>query len=109
MEVHKHLGPGLLESAYQKAMECELALRGIPFQSQVALPVSYKGTKLGDAYRIDLLIDRALVVELKATKDIDDVHEAQLLSYLKFSGVKVGLLINFHKRLLKDGLRRLVY
>lgn len=106
MEVHRHLGPGLLESAYQKAMEKELTLRELPYRAQVSCPVEYKGESIGDAYRMDLIVADQLVVELKAVSSFDEVHEAQLLSYLRFSGASVGLLINFHKRLLKEGLRR---
>jgi len=107
MEVHRQLGPGLLESAYQRAMELELTLRDIPFKAQLARKVAYKGHDLGEAYRIDLLVADQLVVELKSIVEIEDVHVAQVLTYLRCSHCKVGLIINFHKRLLKDGLRRL--
>jgi GxxExxY protein len=106
MEVHRLLGPGLLESAYQKALEHELELRHISFESQRACPVSYKGIDLGEAYRIDLLIDGALVVEIKSVDEIANVHEAQLLTYLRFSRCPIGLIFNFRKPLLKDGIRR---
>ncbi len=107
MEVHRQLGPGLLESAYQRAMEIELSLRGIPFRPQLACKVDYKGHELGEAYRIDLLVADTLIVELKSISEIEDVHVAQVLTYLKCSHCRVGLIVNFHKRLLKDGLRRL--
>jgi GxxExxY protein len=107
IDVHRELGPGLLESAYQRALEHELGLRSIRFETQKTCPVSYKGILLEDAYRLDLLIERKVVVELKAIDALGDVHEAQVLTYLKFTGCRVGLLINFRVRLLKDGLRRL--
>jgi GxxExxY protein len=107
IDVHRELGPGLLESAYQRALEHELGLRSIRFETQKTCPVSYKGILLEDAYRLDLLIEGKVVVELKAIDALGDVHEAQVLTYLKFTGCRVGLLINFRARLLKDGLRRL--
>ena len=107
IEVHRDLGPGLLESAYQRALEHELTLRGIRFVAQKVCAVTYKGLLIEDAYRLDLLIEEKLVVELKAVDGLADVHEAQVLTYLKFSHCRVGLLINFRARMLKDGLRRL--
>lgn len=107
IEVHRELGPGLLESAYQRALEYELTLRGVAFTAQKVCPVSYKGLVIEDAYRLDLLVEHRLVVELKAVDALGEVHEAQLLTYLKFSQCRVGLLVNFRSRLLKDGLRRL--
>jgi len=107
IEVHRDLGPGLLESAYQQALEHELTLRGIRFVAQKVCPISYKGLLIENAYRLDLLVEGKLVVELKAVDALADVHEAQVLTYLKFSGCEVGLLVNFRSRLLKDGLRRL--
>jgi len=107
IEVHRELGPGLLESAYQRALEHELSLRGIRFEGQKACAVVYKGLIIEDAYRLDLLIADQLVVELKAVDALNDVHEAQVLTYLRFAHCRIGLLINFHSRLLKDGLRRL--
>jgi GxxExxY protein len=107
MEVHRHLGPGLLESAYQRALEQELTLRRIPFVAQQTCSVAYKGVELQDAYRVDLLIGGLVIAELKAVDALAEVHEAQLLTYLKFTGCRIGLLINFRARLLKDGLRRL--
>ena len=110
MEVHRVLGPGFLESVYQRAMEAEMRHRGIPFESQKRLPLAYKGEALGD-HVLDLVVDNRVVVELKAVKDLTDQHQAQTLSYLKASGLQIGLLINFakpslhHKRvLLKDAL-----
>jgi GxxExxY protein len=107
IEVHKDLGPGLLESAYQRALEHELSLRSVRFVAQKVCPITYKGLLIEDAYRLDLLIEDRLVVELKAVDALADVHEAQVLTYLKFSGCELGLLINFRSRWLKDGVRRL--
>jgi GxxExxY protein len=108
IEVHRALGPGLLESAYEECLCRELALRRIPFERQVSLPVEYKGLRLDCGYRIDLLADSQVVVEIKAVEELLPVHEAQLLTYLKLGGWKVGLLINFNTELLKRGIRRLV-
>ncbi len=107
IEVHRELGPGLLESAYQQALEYELTLRGIRFEAQKNCPITYKGLLIENAYRLDLLVEDRLVVELKAIDALADVHEAQVLTYLKFSGCQLGLLINFRSRWLKDGVRRL--
>ena len=107
IEVHRDLGPGLLESAYQRALEHELTLRRVRFEAQKVCAVTYKGLVLEDAYRLDLLVEDKLVIELKTVDAFADVHEAQVLTYLKFSGCHVGLLINFRTRLLKDGVRRL--
>jgi len=107
IEVHRDLEPGLLESAYQRALEHELTLRKVQFEAQKVCAVTYKGLVLEDAYRLDLLVEDKLVIELKTVDAFADVHEAQVLTYLKFSGCRVGLLINFRTRLLKDGVRRL--
>jgi GxxExxY protein len=106
MSVHRELGPGLLESAYQVSMNRELTLRRIPFQSQVDIPVEYKGVRLDCGYRIDLLVDKRVVVELKSIERFQSVHEAQLITYLKLSGVHVGLLINFNVPALRQGIVR---
>jgi GxxExxY protein len=106
IEVHKVLGPGLLESAYEDCLCRELAVRCIPFERQRPLPVAYKGIRLECGYRLDLLVAGAVVVEVKSVSCIEPVHEAQLLTYLKLGGWKVGLLINFNVPLLKDGIRR---
>lgn len=108
IEVHRTLGPGLLESAYEECLSRELTLREIPFRRQVPLPIVYKGVQLDCGYRIDLLIAEQVVVELKAVSDIETIHEAQLLTYLKLGGWKIGLLINFNVTLLKTGIRRRV-
>ena len=108
MEVHRRLGPGLLESTYEACLAFELAERGLAVEQQKALPVLYKEVKMECGYRIDLLVDRAVVVEVKAIESLAPVHEAQVLSYLRLSGCKVGLLINFNVRILKQGIRRIV-
>lgn len=108
IEVHKLLGPGLLESIYDRALRHELALRGIPFESQRPVPVNYKGHHLGDDLRLDLVIDGRLIIELKAVDQLHPIHESQLITYLKLTGLRTGLLINFNVRLLKDGIKRIV-
>jgi GxxExxY protein len=106
IEVHKALGPGLLESAYEECLCCELKLREIRFERQRPLPVQYKGTKLDCGYRTDVLVADAVVVEIKAVETIAPIHEAQLLTYLKLGHWKLGLLINFNVPILKNGIRR---
>ena len=108
VEVHKHLGPGLLESAYEECLCCELDLRGIKFQRQVPLPLNYKGLKLDCGYRLDLLVEDKVVVELKTVEAIAPIHEAQMLTYLKLRDIRIGLIINFNVHLLVEGVRRLV-
>jgi GxxExxY protein len=108
MTVHSALGPGLLESAYEACLVYELRERGLQVRTQVPLPLVYRGVQLGAAYRMDLLVEDSLVVELKTVDKLQPVHEAQLLSYLKLSGHQVGLLINFHVPRLKDGIRRMI-
>jgi len=105
-EVHKALGPGLLESAYQACLAYELEQQRIPFEQQVALPVEYKGVQLDLGYRMDFVVEDRVVLELKTVDAIAPVHEAQLLSYLKLSGHPIGLLINFHIAVLRDGIKR---
>ena len=107
IEVHRELGPGLLENIYQAALAIEFGLRGMHFQQQLPLNVSYKGMGIG-AYRIDLLVENEVVVELKSTERNDPVYEAQLLSYMKLGGYRVGLLINFNSILLTKGIKRFV-
>lgn len=108
IEVHKTLGPGLLESTYRECLCRELSLRGISFRRECGLPLQYKGVHLDCGYRIDLLIGESVVVEIKAVEQLAQVHEAQLLTYLRIGGWKVGLLINFNVVVLKDGIRRRV-
>jgi len=108
IEVHKELGPGLLESAYKACLAQELALRGVAFECEKPMPVEYKGLKLDIGYRLDVLVDDRVILELKAVEQLTPLHEAQLLTYLRLSGVRVGLLINFNVPVLKDGLVRRV-
>ncbi len=108
IEVHRQLGPGLLESTYEKCLIFELQHLGLVVESQVSLPVIYKGMNVEAGYKIDLLVEKSVIIELKAVESILPVHEAQILTYLKFSGTKLGLLLNFHVKLMKDGIRRFV-
>ena len=108
IEVHRRLGPGLLESAYEECYCHELSLQNTPYERQKALPLEYKGIKLDCGYRIDIVADNRVVIECKCVEKIPPVHEAQLLTYLKLSGLKVGLIINFHTARIKDGIKRLV-
>lgn len=108
IEVHRHLGPGLLESVYETCLAVELEQLGLAVERQKALTVKYKGIEIPQAHRIDLVIENAVIVELKAVEALTEVHAAQVLSYLKFSHCRVGLLINFNEKLLKNGLRRFV-
>ena len=107
-DVHRELGPGLLESAYEECLCYELSKRSLSFQRQLSQPVVYKNIKLDCGYRIDLVIENTCVVELKAVTAVSDIFTAQLLTYLKLGRYPVGLLINFHVPLLKDGIKRLV-
>lgn len=108
IEVHRTLGPGLLESAYEECLARELALRGIPLEREKPLPIVYKDVKLECGYRIDLLVGGRVIVELKAVEALAPIHEAIVLTYLRLSGCKIGLLVNFHVQTLKDGIKRLV-
>ena len=108
IDVHRHLGPGLLESAYEQCLCCELDQDGVRYNRQVALPITYKSVRLDCGYRMDIVVDDALVVEVKAVDRILPIHEAQMLTYLRLSGHKIGLLMNFNSVMLKDGLRRFV-
>lgn len=108
IEVHRTLGPGLLETAYETCLAHELALRGLQAERQVDLPIHYKGHPIDAAYRIDLLVNREVVLEIKAAAALLPIHEAQLLTYLKLGGWQLGLLINFNVPVLKDGIRRLI-
>ena len=106
IEVHRALGPGLLESAYEKCLAFELGQHGIPFRRQVPVPVEYKGARIECGYRIDLLIDGLVILELKSVDQLAPVHDAQLLTYMKLARIRTGLLINFNQQRLIDGLRR---
>ena|SRR5690349_24449618 len=108
IEVHKTVGPGLLESACQACLAFELRERGFTVEEQKPLPVVYKKVQLDCGYRMDLLVENEIVVEIKAIEQLAPIHDAQLLSYLRLSGKQVGLLINFHVRVLKNGLKRIV-
>ncbi len=108
IEIHKALGPGLLESAYEECLCHELRLAGIGFERQRPLPVSYKGVKLDCGYRLDLVVENRLLVELKSVEALAPIHEAQVLTYLKLSGLTVGLLINFNVPVLRRGIKRIV-
>jgi GxxExxY protein len=108
ISVHRVLGPGLLESAYQQCLYQELTLRGIPFEREVGIPVEYRGVRLDCGYRLDLLVAGRVVVEVKAIEAIAPIHEAQLITYLRLGGWNVGLLMNFNVVVLKDGIRRRV-
>ncbi|MBA3406209.1 MAG: GxxExxY protein [Gemmatimonadaceae bacterium] len=107
IEVHRLLGPGLLESAYEECLCFELKILGVPFERQVPLPIEYKSMRMLHAYKVDLVIDNAVVVELKAVEKILPVHEAQVLTYLRLAGFERGLLLNFNSVPLKAGIRRL--
>jgi len=109
IEVHRELGPGLLESSYEICLARELELRGISFDFELPLPLEYKGVRLDCGYRLDLLVAGAVIVEVKSVEKLAPIHDAQLLTYLKLTGVKVGLLINFNVVVLKAGLKRLVH
>ena len=108
IEVHRTLGPGLLESAYEACLLFELIQKGLMVQQQKPLPVTYKGVNLDCGYRLDLVIDDLVIVEVKAVEHLAPIHRAQLLSYLKLSGCEVGLLINFNVKVLKQGIVRMV-
>jgi len=108
IEVHRALGPGLLESTYQQCLAHELTLRGIHFKMEHPLPVEYKGVKLDCGYRVDLFVENEIIVELKSVEALKGIHEAQLLTYMKLAGIRQGFLINFNVKLLKQGLRSFV-
>jgi GxxExxY protein len=108
IEVHRHLGPGLLESSYHACLCRELALRGIPYDSQVVLPVQYKGLHLSKGCIVDLLIDNSLVVEIKSVDKLLPIHSAQFITYMRLQGVSSGLLMNFNVRLLPHGIKRML-
>ena len=109
IEVHRALGPGLLESAYEECLGYEMSHTGLTFRRQVPLPIVYKAVQLECGYRIDFVVEERLVVELKTVEKLLPIHDAQLLTYLKLSGIRIGLLMNFNVPVLKIGLRRLAY
>jgi GxxExxY protein len=108
LEVHKALGPGLLESAYEECLCHELSLKDISFERQKPLPVEYKGTKLDCGYRLDIIVENTIILELKSHEKIEPIHKAQLLTYLKLSGPHLGLLLNFNVPVMRDGIIRIV-
>jgi GxxExxY protein len=107
IEVHRHLGAGLLESVYEAALCVELALKNLPFKRQVRLPLQYKGQLISE-HRVDLIVDDAVVVEVKAIQRLEPIHVAQVLTYLRVSGIRVGLILNFNNVVLRHGIRRVV-
>ena len=109
IEVHRHLGPGLLESAYRECLVDEMSHDGLSVQREVPIPIVFRGRKIDFAYRADLIVEKEVLVELKAVEHLLPVHEAQTLTYMRLGGLHVGLLLNFHATLLKDGVRRFVY
>lgn len=108
IEVHKHLGPGLLESAYQECLCYELISKGLNIQREVPMPIIYKEVKLDHGYRMDILVENKLVIELKSVEAINDVHIAQMLTYLKLGNYKLGLILNFNVAILKNGIKRII-
>ena len=108
IEVHRILGPGLLESAYQRCMLFELRKQGLAVETEVPMPVNYKGEIMDCGYRVDILVEKSLILELKAVETILPIHQAQLLTYMKLAGIHLGLLINFHQPRLVDGLKRFI-
>lgn len=108
IEVHRHLGPGLLESAYESCLSKELDLRDVSHKRQVPLPLEYKGLELDCGYRLDILVDDQLIIELKTVDKIHDIHKAQLLTYLKLTRYRLGLIINFNVPYLRDGIVRII-
>jgi len=109
IEVHKILGPGLLESAYEECLCHELKLRKISYERQKELAIEYKGNKLDCGYRLDIVVASKLILELKSCNNLEPIHKAQLLTYLKLTGIKIGLLINFNVPILKQGIKRIIY
>ncbi len=108
IDVHKELGPGLLENSYKQCLAYELSKENINFQMEIICPVIYKGIQINCGYRIDILVDNKVIIELKCVDKLKPVHEAQILTYMKLSKITVGLLINFNEKLLKNGIKRLI-
>jgi len=108
IDVHRELGPGLLESAYQECLYYELVSKGLKVEKEKSIPIVYKEIKLDHGYRIDLLIEDKVVIELKTVESFTDVHTAQVLTYLKLGDYRLGLLLNFHVKLMKDGIKRII-
>ena len=108
IEVHKNLGPGLLESAYEECLCHELSIQGLLFEKQKPLSIDYKGKKLDCGYRLDIVVEKAVIIELKSCEKIEPIHKAQLLTYLKLSGLNLGLILNFNVPFMRDGIVRIV-
>jgi GxxExxY protein len=108
MEVHRHLGPGLLETAYQQCLARELSLSNIAFETEKPIPLNYKGINLECGYRLDFVVEDKLILELKSVEKLLPIHQAQMLTYLKLTGLKLGLILNFNVPVLKDGIKRIV-
>jgi GxxExxY protein len=108
IDVHRHLGPGLLESAYEECLCYELSENGLTFRRQVPLPVIYKSIRLDCAYRMDVVVENKVILEIKAAERLIPIHEAQVLTYMRLSGISTGLLLNFYSAVLKEGIRRLM-
>jgi len=108
IEVHKNLGPGLLESAYEECLCHELSIHGMSFEKQKSLPINYKGKRLDCGYRLDIVVENAIILELKSCEKIESIHKAQLLTYLKLSGLNLGLILNFKVPFMRDGIVRIV-
>ena len=108
IEVHRNLGPGLLESIYEQCLAREFELKGISFERQKVLPIEYKGVQLAGDYRIDLLVENEIIIEIKSVNKLMGIHEAQILTYMKLAKIKYGLLINFNVALLKEGLKSFI-
>jgi GxxExxY protein len=108
IEVHKHLGPGLLESVYEECLSRELSLRYLSFERQKPLPIIYKGKELDCGYRLDIVVENKIILELKSCNNIEPIHKAQLLTYLKLTGLNLGLLLNFNVPVMRDGIVRIV-
>jgi GxxExxY protein len=109
MEVHKTLGPGLLESIYENCLAFELGLREVRYERQIPVPVFYKNMLVGRSFRLDLVVENAIIVELKTVDRIIPIHEAQLISYLRLSGLSLGLILNFNSAFFRDGIKRMVF
>lgn len=107
IEVHKALGPGLLESVYQRCLAIELDARGVSYRREVRIPLRYRDRRIGDAYRIDFVVEDSILVEIKSVVRLEDVHRAQLLTYLRLTGLRIGFLLNFNRRTLRDGIVRM--
>lgn len=107
IEVHRALGPGLLESVYQRCLAIELGQRGIGYKREVRIPIRYRGRSVGDAYRVDFIVDESIVVEIKSVQRVEDIHRAQLLTYLRLTGLRTGFLLNFNQATLRDGIVRM--